>query len=100
MNATSQTQPQAPAKSLVAAAIFEDVAIQDRMANLYCRWQDEKEYEDIAEYAKAIEPAFAAHGAKMIKATKKPFGFVVEVDGGKFHYTVNSRSISYVRLQA
>lgn len=46
------------------------------LCNLYERWQDEKEYEDFADYAKVMkESAEKTPGIKFLKGTKRPFGF-------------------------
>jgi len=49
--------------------------IGDMLTNLYCRWQDEKQYEDINDYAKPFQAAFEKHNLTLIKMTKSPFGF-------------------------
>ena len=40
------------------------------------RWQDEKEYEDIKEYALAFEKKFQL---KEVEPTKRPFGFKFKI---------------------
>ncbi len=113
MNATQNASEAAPMSSaqIIAAqavidgreakteAVFNDEKVVEKICYLFSRWQDEREYEDIAEYGKALEPLFAAHGAKILRATKKPFGVVAEVDGAQYHYTVNSRSFGYKRIK-
>lgn len=45
---------------------------------LHDRWQDEKEYEDIADYATAMRKNFAKDiGATGVEARKKPFFCIV-----------------------
>lgn len=67
-------------------------------ANLYCRWEDEKEYENIEDYGKAMLSALPTN-TKLIKATKKPFGVVFSLEGVKVHLIVkkypNGYSLAY-----
>ncbi len=54
------------------------------LSQLYFRWQDEREYEDFAEYAQAMEQnvlAVSPAGTVFIKGTKRPFGCVIQVTG-------------------
>lgn len=44
------------------------------IANLYWRWLDEHQYEDIAEYGKVIEDKLGFP----VKMTKRPFGFTFD----------------------
>ncbi|MEF9983752.1 MAG: hypothetical protein RR806_07495 [Oscillospiraceae bacterium] len=46
--------------------------------NLYERWQDEKDYEDIAEYLKVIQKSIP----EAIKITKRPFSVMCKCDDG------------------
>jgi hypothetical protein len=43
------------------------------MHTLRCRWEDEQEYEDIAEYRQAIVKACKVPGVTFGNMTKKPF---------------------------
>jgi len=55
--------------------------------NLYDRWQDESEYEDINEYGKAIALTIATefpYNVKLIQATKSPFGVKISTSKGVF----------------
>ena len=62
---------------------------QTLMANLYERWQDEKEYEDFADYEKVIKEAVdKIGGITFIKGTKRPFGFQYELCGRRLQYAV------------
>lgn len=68
------------------------------LSNLYGRWQDEKEYEDFAEYAKAMKKMVATTKIKFIKAAKRPFGFIVDTGGETHRYIqvyINSRYIGW-----
>jgi hypothetical protein len=61
--------------------LINDPGLTNRLAMLAERWSHEREYEDIAEYAKVLskEPAMSAY--KIVRMTKRPFGFVVNIDG-------------------
>jgi hypothetical protein len=49
----------------------------DRMLYLYDRWQDEKNYEDFAEYAEQYKKLSDKNPNLVFKkATKKPMGFI------------------------
>jgi hypothetical protein len=52
--------------------------------NLYYRWEDEKMYEDFADYAKAMMK-YIPTGATLIKGTKRPFGVKFEYNGFTAH---------------
>ena len=71
-------------------AVINNENILCIFANLYCRWQDEKEYENINDYGIAIVSAInkemPALKATCIQATKKPFGVKFYVDGMLFHF--------------
>lgn len=53
--------------------------------NLYDRWRDEHEYEDINVYAKVIVDTitklFPQYNVKLVKPSKRPFGVVLSVNG-------------------
>lgn len=54
--------------------IFNDDKFQTTMWNLFDRWEDEKEYEDINDYACVVKKFFNIND-KAIRMTKRPFGF-------------------------
>jgi len=48
--------------------------IGETLISLYFRWQDEREYEDFADYAREVKSFFhAIPDAKFVKMTKRPF---------------------------
>ncbi len=47
------------------------------LGNLYGRWLDEQEYEDIKDYGDVIKKTLP-EGLTMLKMTKRPFGFQCE----------------------
>lgn len=55
--------------------IFQNKEIQDMLEYLFCRWLDESEHEDFADYANQIENALKSHDVEFVKATRRPFGF-------------------------
>lgn len=68
-------------------------ALQDRVSYLTCRWMDEHEYEDIAEYGKVIAGDLP-EGFTLLKMTKRPFGFHFSI-GTEAVYAVISTSRKY-----
>jgi hypothetical protein len=63
------------------------------------RWSDERGHEDIQEYAKAIErPVDGFPGASVEKMTKRPFGCVVRIGGGRYRVSVTRRSLDMVEV--
>lgn len=70
---------------------------QDLLINLYDRWQDEKEYEDFAEYAKVMKEAILVYlpsGGIFVRASKRPFGFVVQMPGFPYKAIVSCNGSS------
>jgi len=81
-----------PEGTLVHAFFVES---SDMLQNLAARWQDEQQYEDIADYAKPLEAAASKHGVKIVKMHGRPFGVTLNVNGRLFRITVNSRTLSW-----
>lgn len=73
-------------------------ANQNLIVSLYYRWQDECEYENIADYSKVIAKPVVKIGGKFVKMTKRPFGFVFTLDGSTFHFTINGSRYSFKRI--
>lgn len=74
-------------------SIVNNEKVGNAFFNLFDRWLDEQEYEDINEYGKAlyntINRQYPEYGVKYVKATEEPFGLIFEVDKKKVHmYTV------------
>ena len=59
------------------------------LENLYERWYYEKEYEDIKDYQKPLEPIARSRGIRIIKMTKRPFGFVFQINHRNFQAFVS-----------
>lgn len=71
--------------------------LEGLLCNLYARWQDEKEYEDIADYGKVIAKELPAR-FKLEGMTKRPFGFkfvLPEYGPRVYHLTVTNRHIQW-----
>lgn len=66
----------------------------ETMGSLYWRWQDEKEYEDLAEYIEAFRSLATTHGVELIEMTKRPFGVKYKADGHTYHMTSTSKAAS------
>jgi hypothetical protein len=72
---------------------------QEILENLYCRWQDEKEYEDIKDYGEVIRPKVEKIGGKFLKMLKRPFGYNFQLGGATYRIYVNSTTYGYKRLK-
>ena len=69
------------------------------LINLFCRWQDEKDYEDIADYAAPLKPIADKAGVVIIKMNKRPFGCDFTVSGKTFRLSLNARgTLAYKRI--
>lgn len=80
-----------------AAAFFG--AAEKTFTYLWSRWQDEHEYEDIAEYAKPLAPIAAKAGVEIVKMTKRPFGCHFRVGAKVFTIKVTARGYEYRRIK-
>lgn len=69
-------------------------------ANLYMRWQDEKEYEDFNEYAKvmACNVKNVIGDITDVKGTTHPFGIKFTHNDKKLHLTLNVQN-EYANLK-
>lgn len=78
-------------------------AVGQAFYNLFDRWQDECEYEDINDYGKAIlktiNKSFPEYEAKLIKSTDEPFGVIIQVGNIKAHLYVKLNNC-YLHLYA
>ena len=61
--------------------------------NLWGRWQDEKEYEDIQDYLAVIQK----YVPEAYKITKRPFGVHCMCDDGSIHIQVK-RNGNYLKM--
>lgn len=71
--------------------------------NLYDRWRDESEYEDIKEYGKALIGSInrncPEYNVQLVSSTKRPFGIKVKIDDVVFHIFVKIRG-GYIVVSA
>lgn len=66
--------------------------LEKLMVNLYRRWLDEKDFEDIEDYGDIIQSNLPSD-IVMVRVTKKPFGFVFHVNTeARYRMFINSRS--------
>ena len=66
--------------------------LENVMYTLYGRWQDEKEYEDIADYGVTLR-SYLPEGFELTKMHKKPFGF-------EFTLESNPGAVYFVKMTA
>jgi hypothetical protein len=88
-----------PKRAAIMSKLFDDLAAT--MDHLACRWADECEYEDIADYQKVIETAIRKRkvkGLKITKMLKRPFGFECEIMKGKYRITRPMTNYGYSRI--
>ena len=66
-------------------SILNNKTYSEMMCNLYDRWRDEYEYEDINDYAKVIiaklTALFPSYNIKLVKPSKRPFGVAITING-------------------
>jgi hypothetical protein len=86
-----------PAATPEAEAFFH--AAQKMLSYLWGRWQDEKEYEPIADYALPLKPIAAKAGVEIVKMTSRPFGCRFTVGPKVFTIRVTGREYSYQRVK-
>lgn len=69
------------------------------MSNLYGRWQDEKEHEDINDYKAPIEKNLPS-GFVITKMNKRPFGFNFTVGtNAEYQLFMNRTQMGWKRLK-
>ena len=70
--------------------IIHNKSIGNVFYNLYDRWCDESEYEDINEYGKAIlnsiKKQYHDYDVTLLATTKKPFGVKLQIGDRKAHF--------------
>lgn len=64
--------------------------------NLYCRWLDEQEYEDIADYKAVIQARIPQ--MEIVKMHKQPFGFTAKAQGKTYRFAVTMKNYSYKQI--
>jgi hypothetical protein len=86
-------------KAQTAASIFFHDA-QNTFEHLWARWQDEKEYEDIADYADPLAKIATPLGVSIVKMHRSPFGCQFKTTDGNYIVKVTSREYSYKKVAA
>lgn len=78
--------------------IINNEKIGNTFFNLYDRWRDECEFEDINEYGKVIANVIAteypSYDVKLVQSMKRPFGVKINVCGLTFKVWVKLRGLS------
>lgn len=98
MNTIIQLPPRNAPASPIARGFSEAVA--DLSFNLWNRWQDEKDYEDINDYLEPYKPLAKKYGVELIKMTKRPFGLQFRIsDGREYQISTTSRATGYQRIK-
>lgn len=84
-------------------AIVNDKKVGECFYNLYDRWLDEHEYEDINEYGNVIfnviNKNYPEYGVSLVASTKRPFGIKVKIDDQKIHIHVKNKG-GYIVISA
>lgn len=88
INAAGNTQSRSSGDPGTPQAVAFYEKAQPTMEYLAGRWQDEREYEDIADYAKPLQKLAKAAGVEIVKMTKRPFGCIFTVGGKRFALTI------------
>ena len=83
-------------KSKAAADFFQKA--QNLLLYLKSRWLEEKEYEDIRDYQKRLDPIAKECGVVITKMTKRPFGCEFTVDGKTFRFNAGLTWVEYKRI--
>lgn len=90
--------PTSPANKARIEAMFTSPLLMRTLDNLYGRWLDESQYENINDYGKVISAALPA-GITLTKMTKRPFGFHFTVGtDAVYALTTTTRSMGWKRI--
>lgn len=65
-------------------ALVNDDKIHTHLAYLRDRWADERDYEDWDDYKHSMITALANYPVTLLRATKRPFGMVITVQGDEY----------------
>ena len=80
-----------------ATTLFHKV--RSRLENLADRWADEREYEDINDYAKPFQEDIKAAGATFAGMSKRPFGFRAIFGDTTVLYYASSSTVGFKPLK-
>jgi len=85
------------ARKALANKIFEEM--QEFLTQLYGRWQDEKEYEDFADYKAIVAKTFSEkYPVSDISLAKRPFAVTFTLADCVYVITVKATEYSYKRI--
>ena len=97
MNTTTTKLPASAPANPDALAFYRKV--QDLVESLYSRWLDEKEYEDINDYAAPIRTVANEFGITIRAMSRSPFGFTFSTkDARIYRLTINGKKYAYARI--
>lgn len=82
-------------------SLLDNETISNTFFNLYERWSDESQYEDINDYEKVLAKVIRENGFPISreKATKRPFGLKFMLDGQCWHTCVKLKG-QYLAIYA
>jgi hypothetical protein len=70
-----------------------DDGTMELLGTLAARWVDEREYEDIEDYREVLQSK--APFVKVLKMSKRPFGFVFEAEDKKVHVFIKKSAAGW-----
>jgi hypothetical protein len=74
----------------LAVAFQRACCESELVANLVCRWADERQYEDLAEYMPHLQ-SVAPAGVTVTRGISRPFGCRFTAGGANFTLTITTR---------
>ena len=82
--------------------IYQNERVNDCLFNLFCRWMDERGYEDINLYKMPFKNVLKKEfpTAKLKGITEQPFGFKIEYEGHQVHLYATEDNEGYVSINA
>ena len=95
MSPTQRNPTQEQLAELKAKAHQIWIDAEKTLTNLYSRWLDEKEYEDIAEYGKVVKPIIEKNGGTFLKMNRSPFGFNYLLGPWQITVKINRTTYTY-----
>lgn len=84
-------------RKALALQIYGD--LQNTMINLYSRWQDEREYENINDYSNVAKPIVENLGGIFLEMSKSPFGFTYTLGEATYKIMTTSKHYSFKRVK-
>jgi hypothetical protein len=94
---TPKSTPTSPENLIKINAVYQ--SLENTISNLWSRWQDEKEYEDINDYKLVLEKHIP-EDFKIVKMTKRPFGFHFTIGTNAIYaFTVTATSYEWKRIK-